>query len=313
MGVRVRMALPIAVAMLVVGCGGGGTSSGAGPGAGSAQTGTATTVDDTTPFACPDPQDDGPMTGADTLPMGATAALLCFHDNRFAWVPPHGRLRTGLDDLVRVVNAQPVHDPKADEGCGGVGAPAWRMVLRYDGGTRTIGGDNGGCWDLLVGSTQRTGAQVVWHTYLAALLRQRRAQGSPGARQPRPACPDHVRTDDAFSPLADAAHLTDAVLCRTADMRVRHRIRLSPTQLRTLRHDFATAATRRTHLDGAASCHTLPPRSSAAIVGVDGWGDPFTVLTQCDTYRLLQPAHSRYVFARMLPATARMLGRLLAP
>jgi hypothetical protein len=140
MGVRVRIALPIAVAMLVVGCGGGGTSS------------------DGTPFACPDPQDQTPMSGADTLPTGATVALLCFHDNRFVWVPPHGQLRTGLDHLVRVVNAQRVHDPNSEDNCGGVGAPGWTVVLRYADGTRTIQGDNGGCWGLAVGSTERFGA-----------------------------------------------------------------------------------------------------------------------------------------------------------
>jgi hypothetical protein len=310
MGIRARIAAPIAVALLLAGCG-GSDSSGAGPGAGSAQTGTATTVDDGTPFACPDPQDDAPMSGADTLPTGATAALLCFHDNRFAWVPPHGRLRTGLDDLIRVVNAQPVHDPDPDEGCGGIGAPAWRMVLRYDGGTRTIGGDNGGCWDLLVGSTERTGAKVVWHTYLAALLRQRREQGVGDHQFIPPArCPSRLRTDAASSPLADAARLRTAVVC-AIDGRQVHQIRLSAQQIRALRHDFATAATRRTHLDGASSCHGLPPRVATVILGVDGWDDPFTVLTTCDTYQEHQPAHNRYLFARMLPSTARMLGRLL--
>lgn len=227
------------------------------------------------------------MTGTDTLPTGATAALLCFHDNRFAWVPPHGRLRSGLDDLVRQVDAQRVHDPSSDDTCGGVGAPAWRMVLRYDGGTRTIAGDNGGCWDLAVGSTERFGAKHVWQTYLSALRRQRH-QGSADAVFAPAACP---------------------VLCSIDGQQ---QIRLTGNQVDAFRHDFAPATHRRTHLHGASSCHHLRPRSSVGIVGVDGWGDPFSVLTQCDTYRILQPAHGRYLVVRMLPSTARMLEGLLA-
>jgi hypothetical protein len=99
------------------------------------------------------------------------------------------------------------------------------------------------------------------------------------------------------------------VLCGTDG---KQQIRLTSPQLDALRHDFATAAMRRTHIDSAATCHALPPRSAAVIVGLDDWGDPFTVLTTCDTYRILRPAHDRYLFARMLPSTARLLGRLLA-
>jgi hypothetical protein len=304
-----RMATLAAAALLLAGCGGGGASSGAGPGPGSAQTGTAATVDEGTSFACPDPQDDAPMSGADTLPTGATAALLCFHANRSAWVPPRGRLSTGLDPLVRLVNAQRVHDPVADGACGGVGAAAWRMVLEYDDGTRTIAGDNGGCWDLAVGSSERFGAKHVWQSYLSALRRQRQRQGSPDVIFPPATCPAHRRDLASYSPLADAGRLQTAVVCSIDGQ---HQTRLTSTQLDALRHEFATAAHRRTDLEGAFSCHRLPPRSSVAIVGVDGWGDPFTVLTRCDTYRVWQPADGDHLFARMLPSTARMLGRLLA-
>jgi hypothetical protein len=148
------------------------------------------------------------MSGADTLPTGATAALLCFHDNRYAWVPPHGRLAVGLDDLVRVVNAQRAHDPNSEDSCAGVGAPGWTVVLRYADGTRSIQGDNGGCWDLAVGSTERFGATSVWHADLAALLRQREQQGTP---------------DTAPDPRRDASRRSVQVSPPAAPGRHRHR------------------------------------------------------------------------------------------
>jgi hypothetical protein len=36
------------------------------------------------------------------------------------------------------------------------------------------------------------------------------------------------------------------------------------------------------------------------------------VLIACDTYRVVRPGSDRYVFARMLPSTARMVGAMLA-
>lgn len=293
--------------LLLAGCGSGGSSDGAGHTPG----GTAVTAVDHTPFACPDPDDRTPVGGADTLPTGATAALMCFRDNHVPWVPPRGVLRQGLDSVVRVVNAQRVHVASTAEGCSGVGAPAWSMVLRYADGTRTISGDNGGCWSLAVGSTQRFGSKRVFHAYLGALLRQRSGTTPPQSDRPPPTCPDRAEYSQGYSPIARVGRVTAAVVCRLG--RGPHRtIRLTPAQLATLRHDFATAATRRTRLRGPSDCHALEPRVSGAVVGVDRWGDPFTVLTTCDTYRAVQPARDRFLFARMLPATARLLGRLLA-
>jgi hypothetical protein len=251
------------------------------------------------------------MSGADTLPTGATAARLCFHDNRDPWIPPRGNLTIGLDHLVRFVNAQPVHEPDPNVACGGVGAPAWTMVLQYDGGTRMISGDNGGCWDLAVGSTQRFGSKRVFHVYLRALLHERYGSTPPKLHVPPPACPDRAGYLQGYSPLARVGQVTDAVVCKLGH-KTHRTIRLTPAQLSTLRHDFATATTRRTHLDSPSDCHALGPRVAGAVVGVDRWGDPFTVLTTCDTYRAVQPARDHFLFARMLPATAGMLRRLLA-
>ena len=264
-------------------------------------------------FRCPDAQ--APVTtepADDTLPSGARAALLCFHDNHVAWIPPSATLTTGLDDLVGLVNAQRVHDPSSDVGCGGVGAPAWTMVFRYQSGIRTISGDNGGCWDLLVGHTQRFGSREVYDAYLHALLEQRHAEGTPTAMPTHPACPRRVRTDDAFSPVADAARLTSAVMCTANGTKVVATTRLTHAQLAALRRDVATATPRRTVHDFAARCAADGTEHGGAIVGMDDWGDPVTMLIVCDTYRTVQPGSERYLFARMLPSTARMVQRLLA-
>lgn len=265
-------------------------------------------------FRCPDPE-AAPTSvadhGADTLPAGARAALLCLHDNHLAWVPPRDRLTTGLDRLVALVDAQQVHDPASDLACGGVGAPAWAIVLQYDGGTRTITGDNGGCWDLLVGGTQRVGSAHVFDAYLHALLRQRHGRSPSDVGHARPRCPLRLRSDGAFSPLADASHLASAVLCRVDGTRTVHATRLTRAQVATLRHEFATATTRRTRSDVLARCHPVTPGVAGAVVGVDDWGDPVTVLLDCGAYRTVQPGEDHYLFARMLPATARMVNGLL--
>ena len=48
------------------------------------------------------------------------------------------------------------------------------------------------------------------------------------------------------------------------------------------------------------------------MVGVDAWGDPVTLLVECDWYRVLRPGTDRYLFVRMLPSTERMLRHALA-
>jgi hypothetical protein len=304
--VRRRAALATA-ALLLAGCGGSG-SSGAGPGAGSAQTGTAAAIDSGTPFACPSsPTRITATPGLTSLPRGATAARICWVDNGLLWLPPVGVLNRGVPPLVHFVNAQHVHQPYT--ACTDDLGPAYAIRFRYPDGIRTITADTAGCGDIAVGSTKRNGGRTLFHAYLAALLRQRHRQGSPDAVFPPATCPAQRRDLAPYSPLADAGRLQTAVLCSIDG---RQQTRLTSAQVQVFRHEFATAAHRRTDLEGASSCHRLPPRSSVAVVGVDGWGDSYTVLTTCDTYRILRPAHGDYVFARMLPATARMLRGLLA-
>jgi hypothetical protein len=301
-----RLVALVAAAVLVLpGCGGGSSSAPS-----------AAPAPEVVPghVRCPDPSAAAETVvdhGSDALPTGASAARLCLRDNHTAWFVPREDLTTGLDDLVAVVNRQRIHDQSSAVGCGGVGAPAWSLVLRYDGGIRRITGDNGGCWDLLVGSTQRFGSRVVYDAYLHALLDQRHASGPPRTTYPVPACPDPARTDAAFSPVADAAQLTAGQICPTAGSRGGRAIALRPAGLRTLRHDVATAFPARQVRDLDDACFQGGRPLEGAVVGVDAWGDPVSVLVACDRYRVVRPGSDRYGFARMLPSTERMLRQAL--
>jgi len=262
------------------------------------------------PFRCPDAHAE-PINvvdhGADTLPSGARAALLCLHDNNVPWVPPRGVLTAELGRVVRSVNAQPVHDPSSDVGCGGVGAPAWSMVFRYADGTRTITGDNGGCWDLLVGSTEREGSKAVFETYLHALVRQRTHQRPPTFRGSAPRCPTRPRLD-AFGPVANATTARFGVLC-VGQGRATRQVPLTTAQLAVLRADFATAPQRRTDADAMSLC-PADPQPLLVVRGLDAWQEPFQVYVECGAYRILRPAAVHYSFARLLPRTAQLLTQL---
>ena len=133
--------------------------------------------------------------GADTLPSGATGRRLCLRDNNAAWVPPRGALTHRARRPGRVVNAQRVHDPRPTTGCGGVGAPAWPSCCDYDGGTRTITGDNGGVLGPPGGgATERFGSRTVCDAYFQAPRPAARHARPPRATHARAGCPHRVGT-----------------------------------------------------------------------------------------------------------------------
>jgi len=292
-------ALAVATLLVLTGCG-DGSSSTAPP---------APTVVEGR-FRCPDPQTDPARAvdrGSDALPTGARAARLCLLDNNDAWSPPTSVLTTRVDDLVGVVNAQRVHHPEPDTGCGGVGAPAWTMVFRYDHGTRTISGDNGGCWDLVVGGTQRFGSAHVYDAYLRALVRQRHAEPPPQAEVTAPSCP-HGAYPSA-SPAADPRLLVSAVWCHRAGAGWRRAPAMSPAQLATLRHDIRTSGSRHGPLR-LGRCRGLSSSTYGLLMGRDAWGDLVAVDYSCDYYRLFPPARPRAVFVRMLPSSVAVVAAL---
>jgi len=246
--------------------------------------------------------------GSDTLPTGATAARLCLRDNHTPWAPPLGLVTTDLDSLVAVVNGQRIFHERPDVGCGGVGGPSWFMVFRYRNGTRTISGDNGGCWDLLVGPTQRFGSTNVFQAYLRALLRQRHEQGAPEVPPMAPRCP--VRTSAAepqlflgvVSPVADPRLVAAGTWCRRVGRSWRRVGTATPAELAVLRHDMRTTS-HRDHGLRVQHCRGLPESTHTLLFGSDPWGEPLEVDITCDVYRLSTPPDPRARFVRMLPGT----------
>lgn len=294
-----------AFALLVAGCGGGAPTSAAH--GNSAHDVVA--VDDGAPFTCPDPESQDPLTGADTLPAGATAALICYRDNHELWFPPAGALTHGVGRLVRLVNAQRIVPPSASGACNADLGPAYSIVLRYAGGTRTIQGENDGCRTVSVGSVQRAGTQRVYDAYLAALARQRAHSEPPDVHLRPPACPtDRLQP---FSPLADPALTAAASVCRHLDHHWNGHRRgrpLTASQVRVLRRDLATARPRtfqptaRDHL-----CRSPILRGPLRVSALDGWGDELVVDLACDTYRFTPRTGHTVVTVHLLPRTARML------
>jgi hypothetical protein len=233
---------------------------------------------------------------------------LCLLDNRVPWTPPRGVLTSDVDALTHTVNAQRVYHPDPDTGCGGVGAPAWAMVFRYADGTRTITGDNGGCWDLLVGATQRYGSKTVFQAFTRGVLRERAGHDPVRFRASAPPCPHRLDAWGAFDPVADARTARVAALC-VAHGKAMRRTRLSRPQLASLRHDFATAGSRRVSGTDAGVCTERAPMTYV-VRGLDAWREPFAVDVQCGVYRILRPGETRYTLARLLPRSERMLTRL---
>jgi hypothetical protein len=89
-------------------------------------------------------------------------------------------------------------------------------------------------------------------------------------------------------------------------------IELSRSAVTALHHDLATAADRPTDAPVRRSCRSPAPGAQVLLRGSDPWGGRFSVLFQCDVYRLLPAATYRYQFVRLLPATERTLRHVLS-
>ena len=150
-----------------------------------------------------------PTTERTRCPTGARSARLCLLDNNIAWIAaarrPHHRSRPTWS-----ASSTPTQSTTRRPTSAAVGwvRPAWSIVLRYAGGTRTVTGDNGGCWDLPSGgASEHFGSRTVYGAYLREVLPRQRASAGlaptsslsllPGARRTSD-------TDEALSPVADA-------------------------------------------------------------------------------------------------------------
>jgi hypothetical protein len=303
-----------AAALLLAGCGSGSSHPGAEKNV-HPETPAVTEIADPG-FGCP-----GPGTSPDAivatpdltiLPHGAKAAQICYLDNGLLWLAPAGRLTRGVRGLVSLVNSRQAHRPQKNEVCNADLGPAYAIVFRYPDGIRTITADTSGCREIVVGSTERAGGRSLFHSYLAALARQRAHTRPPARRVHLPGCiPDRI---PPFSPVSDPAHLSDARLCPqrpgSAPAYVRHGRRLDTAQLAALRHDLASAGQRVFEpRPGRHYCRSPIVQGPLRITAVDRWGDQFVLDISCDIYRYETPHGSRFVMVHLLPATARLLAR----
>jgi hypothetical protein len=181
------------------------------------------------------------------------------------------------------------------------------MVFRYADGTRTISGDNGGCWDLDVGTSERFGSQKVFDAYLAALQRQR-DRSSPPSGAAAVSCP--TSRVQPYSPLASPSRMMKGVICTHLGPHPQA-VALNQRQVAVLRHDFATESGRRLSDRAASRCDSPALRTPFFVSGVDHWGDRFAVLVFCGHYALTEPTSPHRYVVRPLPSTVRTLTPLV--
>ena len=285
--------LVAALALLLSGCGTGDSRSAADH--------RATQIS----FACSNTGVTGDH-GADVLPPGATAALICATDGDQAWVAPHEPLTHQVDQLVALVDRQRLeHNPNGV--CNLAGGPAWSLLVRYPDGVRRIDGDDGGCNTLFVGPTEKEGARRVYWAFARALLRQRSHQHPPGAvTHAVPPCPSH---QFVFVPTAEPRLLSRGSWCLRDDRTSHSDGPLTQTQLRVLRHDLATLGPRSSRRPDVSACRARGG-ATGQVSGRDVWDDPVRIDFECGYYLYSAPASRHTLFVRMLPATEAMVSAL---
>lgn len=315
MGVRGRLAFVVVAPLLLAGCGWFGSSSEPHVAPGPA------VVD--APYACPDIGPDLVATpGSKDLPTGALAARICLSERPAGWLPPEDDLTSGVDALVRLVDRQQITGtavvgPRGrPSGCSGPSPPPFAIVFRYAHGTRTISGNPLGCTGglaLQVGNGMRGQSMRVWHAYfrlLAAQRRRERPPGRPGSRVPK--CSGVARTL-RVTPLFQVRGLTSARLCPVdrESRPVGLAGNLAAVELRVLRTDLLTRH-RRGHHRAGSECGAWRGHRYYRIVATDQWRDRAVWYGKCDGYfEVAAVPGFDMVTVRPLPATARMLQRLL--
>lgn len=273
--VGVAAALVVAVPALgIATLGGGGDDPVATPGP--SQSGVA--VD------CPPlPEDGAGDTGPGTLPEGAVAVRLCTGQGH-GFQEPGELLTTGVDELVDLVNAQPVTGPS--EVCTmdlGIG---YRLAVGYPGGeVRVVAGELYGCRALTVGDTVRADPEKVWNRTIGLLRAQRAATEPPAdvaapplACEPAEGSPDGIET----SPVARPGEMTSAIACvryESASTRPVRAVEVPAGDLRVLMADLAERDARQHRYEPCG-----PDVPSVALVGATAWGDRTALWSSCGVF-----------------------------
>lgn len=251
---------------------------------------------------CPPP--DTEPAGAGTLPEAAVSVRLCDGPG-IGFDEPDDALVTGVDELVRVVNAQEVTGPprvcQTDLGTG------YLLAFEYaDGTVRSVTGELYGCHQLVVGATVRTHPERPWQRFIELLRTQRAASTPPAGLATRPSCEDpSVETGIGISPTGRPDDMVSAILC------VRYQ---TATEHRPLPIDVSSADLQVLLADRAARTHPAPPAGDCGpdtpswrLVGRTAWGDLTVVDAWCGQW-----GDGRGHYWDPGPQAQRVLDRLVA-
>lgn len=237
------------------------------------------------PFACPGTSTKPANDVSTRLPTGATAARICFDGETL--YSPRQVLTTGLDDLVRSINASPL--TYAPPGVTCTGTPMsydYTVVFDYHSGTRSVTQET--CRGLAIGPYTRLGPTGELDKTFLSRLQQQESSNAPTAA---PDCLDP--SSDKPEGVGDLRHVVAARYCASGETgpgRV-----LTPAQLSVLRQWGDSLMPGTTAIEGRCDRPAAGwPRLSLA----DAWGNDFTMTIEC-RHRLYPVVRSTSVQHRL--------------
>ncbi len=222
-------------------------------------------------FGCPPPATM--PTGPESLPEGAVAVRLCDGPG-MGFDEPADALVSGVDELVEVVNTQPIRKDNGG-GCTLDLGRGYLLAFAYpDGEVQVVSGELYGCRQLVVGGTVRDNPERPWQRFIDLLREQRRTATPPAEPGVLPSC-----SSPDLSPVGWPDEMVSAVLCARYETATEH----GPQQVVVPDADLALLMEdRETRRQEAAS----PPDeceqpADLQLVGATAWGDLTSTYLWC--------------------------------
>lgn len=267
--------------------------------------------------ACPPPLTEGeqfsPMTGPDLLPPGPVAVRLC-NPGGVDWQGPSDALLAGAAKVSAAVNALPVQRTGPDRVCTSDGGAPWSLLFQYaDGATQVVRGATFGCGGIEVGSVtrgDRSTAAGPLDLFHQLLWKQRSTTTPPALPAPSLGCDrGGLGRGSTLMTRQDPVAMEKAVLCWDFETESEQPPRAAPisdADLATLLADLNANSTARGITE--EECR-VPGQPSYTIVGVNAWGDQFSLDGTCGAFNL---QHDNSDIWRPNPASQAILDRLVA-
>ncbi|MDT0202011.1 hypothetical protein [Nocardioides sp. AE5] len=232
-----------------------------------------------------------PLTGANTLPEGPVAVLMCSPGGGVSFQAPPDALTQDPDALVDLINAAPLRADDPNMACTMDLGPTWEFVFGYaDGSTRTIRAERHGCGGIFVGDGVRgdSGTTATLVDAFTGALHDQRAGLEPPTPAPvvETSCRDPYMSESravSAMPLRAPVEFDSAVLCLPDDATgTTEEIEIGADELSILLADIEanTSTTPRRDLAGCSDF------DSYAIYGVTPWGDRQLLSGHCGEFFL---------------------------